>query len=39
VSVILKLYRAADGVPLPVTPPGASNPQEFLPLEVVATAG
>jgi hypothetical protein len=39
VSVILKLYGVADGVPLPVTPPGANDPQEFLPLEVVATAG
>ena len=39
VSVILKLYRAADGVPLPVTPPGASGPQEFLPLQTVAAAG
>jgi hypothetical protein len=39
VSVILKLYGAADGVPLPVTPPGAGGPQEFLPLQAVAAAG
>lgn len=32
VSVILKLYGASDGVPLPVTPPGASSAREFLPL-------
>jgi hypothetical protein len=39
VIVILKLYRVADGVPLPVTPPGASDPQEFLPLQTIAAAG